>query len=141
MAACPQEPNLTREQRRALELLASTPYGVIEDLLVHTYELDRDMIVGLVDEGLATARREIIAASDRTTIEVVRIKITDAGERQPNGARGLGRKAKSVSPAEAVHHDGRTNQHVTPLNVSVGRSAHRFVEASCRNNRLTATAR
>lgn len=79
MAACPQEPSLTGEQRRALELLASTPYGVIEDLLVHTYELDRDMIAGLVDEGLATARREIIAASDRTTIEVVRIKISDAG--------------------------------------------------------------
>jgi hypothetical protein len=37
------------------------------------------MIAGLVDEGLATARREIIAASDRTTIEVARIMISDAG--------------------------------------------------------------
>jgi hypothetical protein len=62
-------------------LLASTPYGVIEDLLVHAYEFDRDMITGLVDEGLATARREIVAASDCTTIEMARIKISDAGWR------------------------------------------------------------
>ncbi len=79
MAASPREPSLSGEQRRALALLANTPYGVIEDLLVHAYEFDRDMIAGLVDEGLATARREIIAASDRTTIEVARIMISNAG--------------------------------------------------------------
>jgi hypothetical protein len=37
------------------------------------------MIAGLVEEGLATARREIVAPPGRTTIEVVRIRITDAG--------------------------------------------------------------
>jgi hypothetical protein len=79
MAAFPQKPGLSEEQRRALALLANTPYGVIEDLLVHAYEFDRDMIAGLVDDGLATAQREIMAASDRTTIEVARIKISDAG--------------------------------------------------------------
>jgi hypothetical protein len=37
------------------------------------------MIAGLVYEGLATAPREIVTASRRTTVEVVRIKITNAG--------------------------------------------------------------
>jgi hypothetical protein len=79
MGAFPREPSISRKQHRALALLASTPYGVIEDLLVHAYEFDRDMIAALVDEGLATTQREIIAASDRTTIEMARIKISDAG--------------------------------------------------------------
>jgi hypothetical protein len=79
MAASPREPSLSREQRRALVLLANTPHGVLEDLLVHAYEFDRNMIAGLVDEGLATAQREIMAASDHTTIEVARIKISDSG--------------------------------------------------------------
>ena len=60
-------------------LLANTPHGVLEDLLVHAYEFDRNMIAGLVDEGLATAQREIMAASDHTTIEAARIKISDSG--------------------------------------------------------------
>jgi hypothetical protein len=58
MVASPQKSSLSGEQRRALALLANTPYGVIEDLLVHAYEFDRDMIAGLVNEGLATAQRE-----------------------------------------------------------------------------------
>jgi hypothetical protein len=33
MAAPPEKPNVTREQRRALELLASIPHGISEDLL------------------------------------------------------------------------------------------------------------
>ena len=85
MAASPREPSLTREQRRALGLLASTPYGVIEDLLVHAYEFDGAIIAGLVDEGLATAHREILGASDGTTIEVIRIRISDAGRQALEG--------------------------------------------------------
>ena len=50
-------------------LLAST--------LVLAHGFDRDMIAGLVDEGLATAHRE--ASTGRATIEVVRIRITEAG--------------------------------------------------------------
>jgi hypothetical protein len=81
MGAFPREPSIGRKQRRALVLLASTPYCVIEDLFVHAYEFDRGMIIGLVDEGLATTQREIIAVSNRTTIEVARIKISDTGWR------------------------------------------------------------
>jgi hypothetical protein len=79
MAEPPREPSLSIEQRRALALLASIPHGIIEDLLVLNHEVDRAAIAGLVQEGLATAGRETFAASDRTTIDLVRIRITDAG--------------------------------------------------------------
>ena len=77
MVVPPREPSLSKEQRDALALLASIPYGITEDTLVLAHGFDRDMIAGLVDEGLATAHRE--ASTGRTTIEVVRIRITDAG--------------------------------------------------------------
>jgi hypothetical protein len=85
MVASPREPSLSGEQRRALALLASTPDGIIEDLLVLTYEFDSDMIAGLVDEGLATVQREIVTAPGRTTTEVVRIRISDAGRKALQG--------------------------------------------------------
>ena len=78
MATSPRESSLNREQRRALALLASTPDGIIEDLLVLTYEFDSDMIAGLVHTGLATARRDTVNAGGRT-IEVFRIMITAVG--------------------------------------------------------------
>jgi hypothetical protein len=52
---------------------------------VLAYGFDRAMIAGLVHEGLATARRETVTAAHRTTIEVVRITITDAGRRALEG--------------------------------------------------------
>ena len=85
MATPPREPNLTTEQRRALALLASIPHGIIEDLLELLHGFDRALITGLVDEGLATARREIVTATGGTTIEVVRIRISDAGRRVIEG--------------------------------------------------------
>jgi hypothetical protein len=45
--------------------------------LVHGF--DRAMIAGLVLEGLATAQREVVTSSSRTVMEVLRIRITDAG--------------------------------------------------------------
>jgi hypothetical protein len=75
----PQQSNLSKEQRRALTLLASIPYGVTEDQLAFVHGLDRVMIAGLVHEGLATAQREIVTVSQCGTIEVVRVRITDAG--------------------------------------------------------------
>ena len=49
------------------------------------YEFDRDLIAGLVDEGLATVQREIVTAPGRTTTEVVRIRISDAGRKALQG--------------------------------------------------------
>jgi hypothetical protein len=70
MAVPPREPSLSEEQRHV--------QGVTEDQLALVHGFDRDMIAGLVHEGLATVQREIVTVSGRTTIEVVRIRITDA---------------------------------------------------------------
>jgi hypothetical protein len=77
----PPTPSIRRrssEQRRALQMLADIPHGLIEELLVLAHGFDSDMIAGLVRAGLATARRETIRRSGKPT-EVVRIRITDAG--------------------------------------------------------------
>jgi hypothetical protein len=74
---------LRREQRRALELLASSPHGVTEALmLAHWFTVT--MLAGLVRAGLATAQREVVKAG-RPTIKVERYRITDAGRRALEG--------------------------------------------------------
>jgi hypothetical protein len=40
------------------------------------------MIAGLVDEGVAEVQREVVTSPSRTTIDVVRIRISDAGRRE-----------------------------------------------------------
>jgi hypothetical protein len=77
-------PRLTPERRRALELLASSPEGINEELLVHGHGFKRQMLVGLVRFGLATAEREAMTA-DGKPVEVVRIRITNAGWRAIEG--------------------------------------------------------
>jgi hypothetical protein len=77
MAVPSREPSLSKEQRHALALLASIPHGITEDLLALAHGFDRTMIAGLVGTGLAIAQREKV--SGRATIEMVRIRISDAG--------------------------------------------------------------
>jgi hypothetical protein len=79
MAVPPKQPSLSNEQRHALALLANFPHGVTEELLVLAHGFDRSLIAGLVHEGFATAEREVITGPGRRVIEVVRIRITDAG--------------------------------------------------------------
>ncbi len=79
MAVPPREPSLSNEQRHALALLASFPHGITEELLVLAHGFDRAMIAGLVHEGVATKEREVVTGPGRAVIEVVRIRITDAG--------------------------------------------------------------
>jgi hypothetical protein len=67
-------------RRRALELLASSPHGATEKLLVVAHGFDNDMIASLVRHGLATADREIVKAGAKA-IEVVRVRITAAGRK------------------------------------------------------------
>jgi hypothetical protein len=55
------------------------PHGITEERLVLAHGFDRHMIAGLINEGLAVAQREIVTGSGRAVIEVVRIRITDAG--------------------------------------------------------------
>jgi hypothetical protein len=85
MAAPPREPSLSEAQRRALALLAGIRDGITEDTLVVAHVFDRDMIAGLLHDGLATAEREVITGPSRTVIKVVRIRISDAGRRALEG--------------------------------------------------------
>jgi hypothetical protein len=87
----PRERHLSAEQRRVLKLLASSRHGATEKLLVVAHGFDSDMIADLVRAGLATAEREVMKAGSEP-IEVVRIKITEAG-----------RMALEVWPAPLIH--------------------------------------
>jgi hypothetical protein len=79
----PRKRRLGGEQRRALQLLASTPFGVTEAImLVHGFT--RQMLAKLVRTGLATAQSETGKA-----IAIGRVRITDVGR------RGLEDAAKS----------------------------------------------
>jgi phosphomannomutase len=79
MAPPPQKlSQLTDRALELLELLADSPHGATEALLVHGYGFDIDMIAELVRAGFATAGHETIKAGARP-IEVVRVRITDTG--------------------------------------------------------------
>jgi hypothetical protein len=85
MAASPGKPNLSKEQHRVLALLDHIPHGITENTLVLAHGFDGTMIASLIDAGLATGQREIVTGPGRTTIEVVRIRISDAGRRAIEG--------------------------------------------------------
>jgi hypothetical protein len=65
---------VSRDQRRALRLLAAAPNGATEAIML-AYGFTIDLLVDLVHEGLATATPEIVHAGKRP-IEVVRVRIT-----------------------------------------------------------------
>jgi hypothetical protein len=72
-------PTPSRQRRRALKLLAGSTDGCTEAiLLAHGFTVD--MLAGLIRAGLATAQVERMMAGGRT-MEVTRIRITDAGRR------------------------------------------------------------
>ena len=67
-----------RSTLELLSLLASSPHGATEALLVRVHGFDNDMIAGVVRAGLATAEGETMKAGVKP-IEVVRLRITAAG--------------------------------------------------------------
>jgi hypothetical protein len=70
-------------------MLAGYPHGVTEELLVSVPHFDRDMLADLVKAGLMSAQCYIGTAGGKT-IEVVRFRITEAGQsRFGEIARGL----------------------------------------------------
>jgi len=74
---------LSQQPRRTLELLrllASSPHGATEALLVRAHGFDSDMVAGLVRAGLATAECETMKAGAKP-VEVVRLQITAAGRK------------------------------------------------------------
>jgi hypothetical protein len=72
-----------RRTLELLELLAISPCGATEALLVRAHGFNIDMITDLVRAGLATAEREIPASA--MPAEIVRVRITAAGRQALNG--------------------------------------------------------
>ena len=65
------------ERRRALELLAASPEGCSEAImLAHGFALD--FLVELIRTGMATTRTERVVAGGRA-MEVARVRITEVG--------------------------------------------------------------
>jgi hypothetical protein len=85
---------LSREQRRALKVLADAPRGVNEEVLVVAHGFSAEMVSGLVLAGLATVVTETRKAGPRPTtrqgprgptITAERIRITDNGRKAIEG--------------------------------------------------------
>jgi capsid protein len=72
-----RSPPATR--RRALELIAWSPDGMTEAMLL-AHGLTVETMVDLIRAGLATAKAECVMAGGRT-VEVTRVRITEAGRR------------------------------------------------------------
>jgi hypothetical protein len=72
---------LSPHPRRTLELLdllAISPHGATEALLVRVHGFNSDMITDLLRAGLATAESKKIAGA--MPAEIVSIRITEAGQ-------------------------------------------------------------
>jgi hypothetical protein len=80
----PRKRHLSPEWRQVLQLLASSPRGATEEVLVLGHGFSRDMLAMLVLAGLATVVTETLRAGG-PTIKVERFSITDAGRRALEG--------------------------------------------------------
>jgi hypothetical protein len=67
------------DRRRALELLAASPDGLPEAIMLAN-GFTTPQMVELVRAGLASVSAERVVAG-RTTVEIARVKITEAGRR------------------------------------------------------------
>jgi hypothetical protein len=73
------------DRRQALELLAASPDGCTEAImLAHGFSVEQ--MVELIRAGLASAAPERVVAGGRT-IEVTRARITEEGRRVLEGAK------------------------------------------------------
>ena len=78
MAKLSPKRRLSPERRRALELLAGSPHGATEELLMYGHGFSWRMLAGLIRAELATVQRRVIMAGD-TPVEVGKVMITAAG--------------------------------------------------------------
>jgi hypothetical protein len=76
--------HLSQDRRRALQLLASTPRGTTEELLVLAHGFSRDTVAGLVLAGLLTVVTETLRVGG-PAVKIERVKITDDGHRALEG--------------------------------------------------------
>ncbi len=80
----PKKRHFSPEWHQALQLLASSPRGVTEDMLVLGHGFSGDMLAMLVLAGLVTVVTEALRA-DGGRRKVERVMITDAGKRALEG--------------------------------------------------------
>ncbi len=76
---------LSREQRRALKMLADAPRGVSEEVLVIAHGFSVETLGGLVLAGLATVVTETKTVLRGLTIDIERIRITTEGRQAIGG--------------------------------------------------------
>jgi hypothetical protein len=81
MPVPPRKRYLGPEQRRALQLLAGTPFGATEAMMF-TNGFERRTLARLIRTGLATIQRESIKPGSES---VGRLRITEAGRRALEG--------------------------------------------------------
>jgi len=72
-------PTPKQQRRRALELLAGSRDGCTEAIML-AHGFKTEFLVDLINARLATAQTERIVAGGRW-VEVIRFRITEAGER------------------------------------------------------------
>jgi hypothetical protein len=77
MPAPPRKRPLGQEQRRALQLLAGTPFGATEATM-SANGFTRKTLVPLIRAGLATTQRENVTGGSRS---LGRVRITEDGRR------------------------------------------------------------
>ena len=74
----PPKPRPSPEWRQALQLLARSPRGAIEDVLELGHGFSHEMLAMLVLAGLATVVTETLRVGGGT-FKIERMRITDAG--------------------------------------------------------------
>ena len=84
MAARPRRPRLTDEHRRALQVLARSPHGLTEEVLMLAHGFDSDMFADLVRARLANRYHVTVQGGGRTS-RVTYVRITAAGRRAIEG--------------------------------------------------------
>jgi hypothetical protein len=105
--------NSSPEWHQALQLLARSPRGAIEDVLELGHGFSREMLATIVLAGLATVVTETLGV-EGGTFKVERMRITDAGRKAING---LGAKALGIAGRS-----GRLpRQYETAINRSIKR--------------------
>jgi hypothetical protein len=80
MSACAR---ISRDQYRALRLLARGPHGCTEAIML-AHGFKAELLAALVRDGLATTQPGTIRAGKRQ-VKVVWVMITDAGHRALTG--------------------------------------------------------
>jgi hypothetical protein len=76
---------LSREQRRALKMLADAPRGVSEEVLVIAHGFSVETLTGLVRANLAIVVTESKTVLRDLKIDIERIRITTEGRQAMEG--------------------------------------------------------